>query len=494
MTATEQPPLETPQPTVLPSLLRMSYRLRADATQQAGADGTIVLHNSRFELTLPSRLGAGFRAVVLRLGQRWVDDDEVSQIVASVDGEAKIMRARLMLHQLVTHSWLDRRLRVDDRPLLHIRQRALGPGSHPELVRHDPLTHYRLSQYAIIRAEGDTLIGYTPRTTTTITFADRGLAQILVLAAAGGCVRQEVATAASVTDEVAGHLLDVLITAGLLVSCADHDAECTAPPHVFWSPEELAVHDRSRAGRHVQPIGGTYRLRDELPPEPVRHPPVGATTVDLPVPDLDSPEVLAPSFSRIVRSRRSIRTHDDDRPITRDQIAEFLYRVGRTWDVRVVDGQEVGRRPYPSGGQTCELEIYPLVFRCQGIEPALYHYDSLDHRLTRMAGWNRFADRLLRYARGAAMMTTAPQVLLLCTARISRLMWKYEGLGYPMVLKNAGVLTGLMYMVATAMGLAPCAVGSGDSAAFAAMTGLDPLVEPTVADFVLGSRIDARSE
>jgi SagB-type dehydrogenase family enzyme len=85
-------------------------------------------------------------------------------------------------------------------------------------------------------------------------------------------------------------------------------------------------------------------------------------------------------------------------------------------------------------------------------------------------------------------MEDNPQIVLVTTARVQRLMWKYEGLGYAMILKNAGVLTGLMYLVATAMGLAPCALGAGDSAAFAAMSGLDPLVEPAVADFLLGSR------
>jgi hypothetical protein len=45
-----------------------------------------------------------------------------------------------------------------------------------------------------------------------------------------------------------------------------------------------------------------------------------------------------------------------------------------------------------------------------------------------------------------------------------------------------------MYCVATAMGLAPCALGAGDPAAFAAATGLDPLGEGTVGEFILGSR------
>ena len=48
-------------------------------------------------------------------------------------------------------------------------------------------------------------------------------------------------------------------------------------------------------------------------------------------------------------------------------------------------------------------------------------------------------------------------------------------MSYAMILKDAGVLTQQMYLVATAMGLAPCALGAGDSQAFAELSGLDPL-------------------
>ena len=71
------------------------------------------------------------------------------------------------------------------------------------------------------------------------------------------------------------------------------------------------------------------------------------------------------------------------------------------------------------------------------------------------------------------------------------MLWKYEGMGYELALKNSGVLTGLMYLVATAMGLAPCALGSGDSAAFALLSGIDPLVEPYIADFAIGSKAES---
>jgi hypothetical protein len=48
-----------------------------------------------------------------------------------------------------------------------------------------------------------------------------------------------------------------------------------------------------------------------------------------------------------------------------------------------------------------------------------------------------------------------------------------------------------MYLVATAMGLAPCALGGGDSDLFAQASGLDYLAESAVGEFILGSLPEA---
>ena len=38
-------------------------------------------------------------------------------------------------------------------------------------------------------------------------------------------------------------------------------------------------------------------------------------------------------------------------------------------------------RPYPGGGARYELEIYPVIYRCDGIKPGVYHYHPLEHQL-----------------------------------------------------------------------------------------------------------------
>jgi oxazoline/thiazoline dehydrogenase len=82
---------------------------------------------------------------------------------------------------------------------------------------------------------------------------------------------------------------------------------------------------------------------------------------------------------------------------------------------------------------------------------------------------------------------TPTQLLLVFTARFRRMSWKYEGNAYALILQEVGVLYEAMYLVATAMHLAPCAVGGGDAAHFASIIGTDPLEEASVGAFTLGS-------
>jgi len=61
-------------------------------------------------------------------------------------------------------------------------------------------------------------------------------------------------------------------------------------------------------------------------------------------------------------------------------------------------------------------------------------------------------------------------------------------MGYALILKDAGVLTQTMYLVAEAMGLAACALGAGNADLFAQAAGVDYYAESSVGELMLGSR------
>jgi oxazoline/thiazoline dehydrogenase len=88
---------------------------------------------------------------------------------------------------------------------------------------------------------------------------------------------------------------------------------------------------------------------------------------------------------------------------------------------------------------------------------------------------------------GSSMGTDKPQLLIIITARFQRLAWKYESISYALMLKHVGALYQTMYLVATAMNLAPCGIGLGDSDLFATAAGCDYYAQTSVGEFALGS-------
>ena len=79
-----------------------------------------------------------------------------------------------------------------------------------------------------------------------------------------------------------------------------------------------------------------------------------------------------------------------------------------------------------------------------------------------------------------------PQVLVTIAARFGRVSWKYSSLAYALVLKDVGVLTQTLYLMATDMALGGCAIGISNIELFARMTGLEFHVEGPVGQFALG--------
>jgi SagB-type dehydrogenase family enzyme len=172
-------------------------------------------------------------------------------------------------------------------------------------------------------------------------------------------------------------------------------------------------------------------------------------------------------------------------------LGEFLFRAARVRDFREADPQrghyyQTTNRPYPGGGAVYELELYPVINNCAGIEPGLYHYDPFAHELVRLSGPTQDTERLIDEAYEASGLEHDLEVLIVIAARFQRFSWKYASVAYSVILKNVGVLLQNMYLVATAMGLAPCALGGGDSDLFAQAAGINYLAEASVGEFILG--------
>jgi SagB-type dehydrogenase family enzyme len=87
-----------------------------------------------------------------------------------------------------------------------------------------------------------------------------------------------------------------------------------------------------------------------------------------------------------------------------------------------------------------------------------------------------------------------PPVLITMTARMARFACAYGGIAYSTVLEHVGVLQQTLHLVATAMGLAPCALAFGDSEVANDAFFIDWPAEVSVGELALGVRPSSHAD
>lgn len=253
---------------------------------------------------------------------------------------------------------------------------------------------------------------------------------------------------------------------------------------------DLMFHRLSRFGRHDGPFGATFQGRDFGPAPAALPEPYSDHVVDLPVPNLAAIDARDVTLTAAMENRRSTRQFQPA-AISLHQLSEFLFRCVRVRGRSAPDESigllyEVTDRPVPSGGGMHDLELYVMAGGVAGLPPDAYHYDAERHALERLGVSPAGLSTLLAWPSRASGAAQPPAVLITLASRFSRVAWKYESIALATTLKNVGVLYEAMYLVATAMGLGCCALGSGDDLASERLLGLSTRQELPVGEFMLG--------
>jgi SagB-type dehydrogenase family enzyme len=387
----------------------------------------------------------------------------------------------------------------------------MTPRSRFHVVPLPPDVPVRLSTYAELRTNGTEYVLESPLSLHRVLLHR---AEAVWLIGSLGSPKTAVAYAAALPQlAIAADALAHLAAAGMVVRAegtqprGDRDmpvfSEDTDPALAGWSSVDLMFHTRRTLGRHDNPFGATYPMGPAGSPEPVVKPPLAGRSIPLHRPRWEDLAGADPPLAVAMEGRRSMRAYGSE-PVTVTELGDLLYRTARVRSLitppsaaknsTAETDPRLSDRPYPGGGACYELELYVTVGQCRGISPAIYHYDPLRHRLELVNSNRAVVDELLASASQAAVVDVPPPVLITVTARFRRLTWKYESMAYAAALMNVGVLIQSLYLVCTAMGLAPCALGSVGIDASARAFGTDWRTEPSVGQFMLGRYPDARGE
>lgn len=179
---------------------------------------------------------------------------------------------------------------------------------------------------------------------------------------------------------------------------------------------------------------------------------VGSRRVDLPGRDFS----LDVSLGAALRQRTSIRAFALQ-PLALEALGRLLYASYGVRGYRQIEGQWAVDRPAPSAGGRYPLELYVVSQAITGLPDGLYHYDARAHQLEQRR-LGLLQPDLAGITMGQDMIRDANLVVVI-TAIFARTTWKYGQRGYRYVWLDAGHVGQNLYLVATALGLGPAAIG-----------------------------------
>jgi len=470
---------------VSPAIL---LRLPEGAELTETCEGRLAIRTSRTDLSLAG-LGLSLRAALRRLAETGAAEAELAAEVAQGDGPAGLPALYYVLHELQQRCLISYRAAGEQGPL------ATAHPTSPDLPfctrGVDLQKGYVFSKFAYLRREDGHMVIESPLSAVQVAVHDARVGAFCAGLATPHRLGEMEATACGLSsDEILalGTLLlscRVLVEAGTASQAASDDRGALRT----WEFHDLLFHTLTRLGRNRQGYGGTYRFAGRIEPLPATKPPMSDEAFDLDRPDLDRLRREDMPLTAALENRRSVRAFGDP-PILLRQLGEFLYRTARQRRTFAAEtGQQLSSRPYPGGGALYELEVYLSVESCVDLPPGFYHYCPAGHRLFKLSGRSEATARLLHDAALISRQPSPPQVLLTIAARFARVFWKYESMGYALILKDVGVLYQTMYLVAEAMGLSACALGGGNADLFAAAADVDYYEESSVGELILGSRL-----
>ena len=275
--------------------------------------------------------------------------------------------------------------------------------------------------------------------------------------------------------------------------------EKESPLDIYWEPHEVFFHKQSREGMHMEPYGGFYPFV-ESHPSPLVFKTIPNEWEKISLPDPDPNLIKNDSLMENIQNRTSVREYNDESPSLKElstltSLAFSTSSGPRKYKIKTptngLQEFELAKRPYPSAGGLYDIETYILVHKSSELERGVYFYDQLHQNLFKCKiNKSYFNEMIETYVPTAATQPQfMPPIIFNFTSRFTRIAWKYRSISYALSLKNLGVIYHQFYLLSEAMGLAPCALGGGDSSLFGKTCDIDPWEEPLIGEFTLGKRI-----
>ena len=213
-------------------------------------------------------------------------------------------------------------------------------------------------------------------------------------------------------------------------------------------------------------------------PEIQKNPPPGALLIDLIPPHQFT---VGGAFTiDVIRDRMSHR-HFTSESLTIGELSFLLWATQGLRGKVYAGGITYMMRNVPSAGNRHPIETYLSIHRVGGIEPGLYRYLPVDHRLVQEMTDEDLPEQLnhaslrqnSRSERRPYYFIKEAAVVFIWTAIPYRTEWRYQEAASKLIALDAGHVCQNLYIAACAIGAGTCAIGAYDQANMDQLLNLD---------------------
>ena len=171
---------------------------------------------------------------------------------------------------------------------------------------------------------------------------------------------------------------------------------------------------------------------------------------------------------QIITERNSLRKFSQE-TLTLEELSFLLWC---TQGIKQVHGKLAILKTVPSAGARHAFETYLLINHVEGLEPGVYQYSPLTHRLIPFGTKKDLSPEIVQACHGQAFVKKAA-VTFFWIAYPYRMTWRYQERGYRYLFIDAGHVGQNLYLAAEAIGGGACAVAAFDDDALAALFRLE---------------------
>ena len=173
-------------------------------------------------------------------------------------------------------------------------------------------------------------------------------------------------------------------------------------------------------------------------------------------------------LAELIEQRESLRKYADT-PLTLQELAFLLWG---TQGIKSISDKPITKRTVPSAGSRHPLDTFLLVNRVEGLQPGLYRYLAVEHKLAHLPAPQDFNPLMTKACHDQPHVGNSA-VTFMWVADAQRTVWRYCQRGYRYLYLDAAHVCQNLYLMAEAIGCGVCAIGAYDDDRVNGLLGLD---------------------